>query len=218
MISAAFFFLALGAYGWYVRQPAVGRYLVVALCFALGLMAKPIVITLPFVLLLLDYWPLQRFSLGGDSRGTDAAGWRWSLVTEKLPLLLLSLTSAAITIHTQRSAGAIGSVARYLISTAVHRYTAAGFPYGTFTVNVVGCAIFGLIIGFAEHRIDLTPAVRAFFLVGILGGFTTFSSFTFDTHELLRTATFFHAAFNVLGQITLGLAALWLGIVIAKAV
>jgi CrcB protein len=113
--------------------------------------------------------------------------------------------------------GALGSVARYLLSHAVHRYTAAGFPYGTFTVNIVGCAVFGLIIGAAEHRIDLTPAVRAFFLVGILGGFTTFSAFTFDTLELLRTAAFLRAALNVLGQIALGLAALWLGYITAKS-
>jgi fluoride exporter len=112
--------------------------------------------------------------------------------------------------------GALGSVARFLLSHAVHRYTAAGFPYGTFTVNIIGCAAFGLIIGFAEHRIALTPAVRAFFLVGILGGFTTFSAFTFDTLELLRTAAFLRAAFNVLGQIALGLAALWLGYIIAS--
>ena len=114
--------------------------------------------------------------------------------------------------------GALGSVARFLLSAAVHRYTAAGFPYGTFTVNIIGCAVFGLIAGFAEHRIALTPAVRAFFLVGILGGFTTFSAFTFDTLELLRTSAFLHAAINVLGQITFGLAALWLGYIAAKLV
>jgi CrcB protein len=112
--------------------------------------------------------------------------------------------------------GALGSVARYLLSMAVHRYAAAGFPYGTFTVNIIGCAVFGLIVGFAEHRIELSHAGRAFFLVGILGGFTTFSAFTFDTLELLRTAAFFRAAFNVLGQITIGLAALWLGYIIAS--
>jgi fluoride exporter len=112
--------------------------------------------------------------------------------------------------------GALGSVARFLLSHAVHRYAAAGFPYGTFTVNIVGCAVFGLIIGAAEHRIDLTPAVRAFFLVGVLGGFTTFSAFTFDTLELLRTAAFLRAAINVLGQIAIGLLALWLGFLLAK--
>ena len=114
--------------------------------------------------------------------------------------------------------GALGSVARYLLSTAVHRYTAAGFPYGTFTVNIVGCAAFGLILGAAEHRIDLTPGVRAFFLVGVLGGFTTFSAFTFDTLELLRTAAYLRAALNILGQIALGLLALWLGYLLAKLV
>jgi fluoride exporter len=114
--------------------------------------------------------------------------------------------------------GALGSVARYLLSHAVHRYMAAGFPYGTFTVNIIGCALFGLILGAAEHRIDLTPAVRAFFLVGVLGGFTTFSAFTFDTLDLLRTAAFLRAALNVLGQITIGLLALWLGYLLAKLV
>ncbi len=114
--------------------------------------------------------------------------------------------------------GALGSVARFLLSTAVHRYAAPGFPYGTFTVNIIGCAVFGVIIGLAEHRIDLTPAVRAFFLVGVLGGFTTFSAFTFDTAELLRTAAFFRAAFNVLGQIAFGLVALRLGYLAAKLV
>ena len=114
--------------------------------------------------------------------------------------------------------GALGSVARFLLSHVVHRYATAGFPYGTFTVNIIGCAAFGLIVGFAEHRIALTPAVRAFFLVGILGGFTTFSAFTFDTLELLRTAAFFRAAINVLGQIAIGLFALWLGYAIAKLV
>jgi fluoride exporter len=114
--------------------------------------------------------------------------------------------------------GALGSVARYLVGIAVHRYTAAGFPYGTFTVNIVGCAAFGLIVGFAEPRVALTPALRAFFLVGVLGGFTTFSAFTFDTLELLRAAAFLRAAFNVIGQITFGLAALWLGYAVAKLV
>lgn len=114
--------------------------------------------------------------------------------------------------------GALGSVARYLLSIAVHRYAAPGFPYGTFTVNIIGCAVFGMIVGLAEQRLDLTPALRAFFLVGVLGGFTTFSAFTFDTLELLRTAAFFRATFNVLGQITIGLAALWLGYLVAKLV
>ena len=71
MLSAAFFLLALGAYRWYAHQPRVGRYAVVALLFALGLMAKPQIIMLPLVLLLWDYWPLQRISFPFNKESTQ---------------------------------------------------------------------------------------------------------------------------------------------------
>src|SRR5208282_4526651 len=72
LLSMMFFLLALGAYGWYARKPHVAPYLVVAGSYALGLMAKPQVITLPFVLLLWDYWPLQRMSpAAAGSAATD---------------------------------------------------------------------------------------------------------------------------------------------------
>jgi tetratricopeptide (TPR) repeat protein len=129
LISTAFFFLALGAYDWYVRRPNVGRYLAVALFFALGLMAKPMVITLPFVLLLLDYWPLERFSFDSDSSGSTGLGFRWRLVLEKVPLLLLSLASAAVTIYAQRSAGAIGSVAILPIDVRIKNAIASYLDY-----------------------------------------------------------------------------------------
>src|SRR5438270_838088 len=61
LLCTAFLFLALAAYGWYVRKPTVARYLAIVLFFVLGLMAKPMIITLPCALLLLDYWPLARF-------------------------------------------------------------------------------------------------------------------------------------------------------------
>src|SRR5271165_5013788 len=88
VLSMLFFLLALGAYGWYARRPSVGRYLVVALLFALGLMAKPQVITFPFVLLLWDYWPLRRmFAAQESSSGIAAASviparTFWQLVLE----------------------------------------------------------------------------------------------------------------------------------------
>src|ERR1700687_3231103 len=99
VLCAFFFLLALSAYGWYVRQPRARRYLLVVLLFALGLMAKPMAITLPFVLLLIDYWPLQRFPEAPFS----------SLTLEKIPLLALSAGSAAITLYAQRAGGAVGS-------------------------------------------------------------------------------------------------------------
>jgi len=101
VLCTFFFLLALGAYGWYAKRPAVSRYLLLALLFALALMAKPMAITLPFALLLLDFWPLQRFPETPLSR----------LVLEKIPLLALSAAGAAITIYAQRAGGALGSTA-----------------------------------------------------------------------------------------------------------
>lgn len=129
LLSSTFLFLALAAYGWYARKPGVGRYLAVALFFALGLMAKPIIITLPFALLLLDYWPLGRFaSHGDDSSSSDRALALFKLVAEKIPLLVLSVASAIITVHTQRSAGALGSVAALplgqRVNNAIYSYLA----------------------------------------------------------------------------------------------
>jgi protein O-mannosyl-transferase len=108
LLSMLFFLLALAAYRWYARQPRVGRYATVALLFALGLMAKPQIITLPFVLLLWDYWPLRRMFGGSEEASSEtrvipakSASW---LALEKLPLLVLALASAAITLHAQRAA------------------------------------------------------------------------------------------------------------------
>ena len=108
LLSLFFFLLALGAYNWYARRPRVERYLVVAALFALGLMSKAQVITLPFVLLLWDYWPLGRM-LPSDAPHSAANGALktapprsfWWLVIEKLPLLALSAASAILTVKAQ---------------------------------------------------------------------------------------------------------------------
>ena len=107
LLSMMFFLLALGAYRWYAREPAVGRYALVAFLYALGLLAKPQVITFPFVLLLWDYWPLQRmFVAGREPDPTNAVipaktlSW---LLLEKLPLFVLSAASALITMAAART-------------------------------------------------------------------------------------------------------------------
>jgi tetratricopeptide (TPR) repeat protein len=114
LLSMLFFLLALGAYRWYARQPRVGRYAAVTLLYVLGLLSKPQVITLPFVLLLWDYWPLRRMAIR-DEQSTDASGpaatfpqrsFAW-LVKEKLPLFALSAASAVITMRAQRLGGGI---------------------------------------------------------------------------------------------------------------
>ncbi|MGB9253286.1 MAG: tetratricopeptide repeat protein [Candidatus Korobacteraceae bacterium] len=112
-LSMLFFLLALGAYRWYVADRKPGRYLAVAVLFALGLMAKPQVITFPFVLLLWDYWPLQRMTFGtnaplangGRERGTQIQMSFSQLVWEKLPLFVLSGISAFLTMSAQRADG-----------------------------------------------------------------------------------------------------------------
>jgi len=111
VLSMFFLLLAMHAYGWYVRKPQVRRYSLVALLFAFGLMSKPQVITLPFLLLLWDYWPLGR--LKEADAAVDKARTIRRLVLEKLPLVLLSLASAIITMEAQKAGNAIRSVISY---------------------------------------------------------------------------------------------------------
>ena len=112
--------------------------------------------------------------------------------------------------------GSIGAVARYGLAGLVQRFTTPYFPFGTFVVNVSGCFVFGILAGVAEHRFALGPEARAFLLIGILGGFTTFSSFTYETFQLLRDAEIMRASLNAGGQLVVGLIALWLGFVLAR--
>ena len=107
--------------------------------------------------------------------------------------------------------GALGSVSRYALSTAVQRFSSPFFPYGTFVVNVLGCLVFGIIMGAARERFVLGPSERAFLLIGILGGFTTFSTFSYETFALLQDGEFARAFANAAGQLICGLVALWAG-------
>ena len=103
LLCTLFSFLSIGAYGWYVRRPDWRKYLVVVAAFALALMSKPMAVSLPLVLLLLDYWPLERYEDLPFRRK-----WVW-LSLEKLPLLLLSAASSVVTMIAQRSRGAVAS-------------------------------------------------------------------------------------------------------------
>jgi CrcB protein len=105
--------------------------------------------------------------------------------------------------------GALGSVARYLVSSLVLRASGSLFPLGTFVVNLIGCAAFGAIVGAAEQRVEISPEVRTFLLIGVLGGFTTFSSYAYESFALIRGGQIAGALGNVLGQVVLGLAAVW---------
>lgn len=112
---------------------------------------------------------------------------------------------------------AIGGLARYGLSGLVHRFATPFFPYGTFAVNVLGCLLFGAVIGLAEGRGAVGPGTRAFVLIGVLGGFTTFSTYTFETFELLRAGQIVRALANSAGQVVGGLIALWAGYAAVRA-
>jgi tetratricopeptide (TPR) repeat protein len=106
VLSTLFFLLTILAYGWYARKPSVKRYALVAVLCGLALMAKPMVITLPCVLLLLDFWPLRRVRGWGDWGEAAQASWGW-LVVEKIPLLALSAGDAWLTVFASRAYGSM---------------------------------------------------------------------------------------------------------------
>ena len=113
--------------------------------------------------------------------------------------------------------GALGSVARHACSTAAARWLGAGFPYGTLFVNVAGSFAIGLLAALvaSNGRPLLSLDARAFVLVGVLGGFTTFSSFSLETLELARGGALAAAGANVALSVVLCLSAAWLGFVAA---
>lgn len=108
--------------------------------------------------------------------------------------------------------GFIGSALRFIISSWAQRSAlVAGFPLGTLVVNLIGCLLIGIVVGLAEHRQLLEPGQRLFLSVGILGGFTTFSTFAIETVSLLQDADVARAIVNVLMQVVLGCVAAVLG-------
>jgi CrcB protein len=108
--------------------------------------------------------------------------------------------------------GFIGSVLRYTVSGYVQQaMKSVGFPYGTLVVNVFGCFVIGFLAQLAESRGLFTSESRLFVFVGILGGFTTFSTFGNETFNLVRDSQMMSALANVGASVILGLFAVWLG-------
>jgi tetratricopeptide (TPR) repeat protein len=110
VLSTLFWLLTIGAYLRYARDPSVRRYAVLSISLTLGLCSKPMLVTVPFTLLLLDYWPLGRWS--ADTQGRTAL----RLIREKLPLFLLSAAASVVTLVAQRSARALGTLDSYSLS------------------------------------------------------------------------------------------------------
>ena len=114
--------------------------------------------------------------------------------------------------------GALGAIARYLLGGWVQSLSGGlGFPYGTFTVNVLGCLAIGVITGLVQTR-DLIPMeMRTFLSIGLLGGFTTFSAFGNETFSLIRNGQIGPAAGYVVLQILVGLVAVWIGYTVVQS-
>lgn len=113
--------------------------------------------------------------------------------------------------------GFLGSIFRYVLSGWVHRILDnPWFPYGTLAVNVTGSLVIGFLAGLVDSRSLFSSEARLFVFIGLLGGFTTFSSLTIETFSLARSAQLLAAAMNVTLQLFVGLVAVWLGNLLAR--
>ena len=169
VLSTLFFLLAIGAYAWYAqKKPDWRRYLLVAALFAAGLMAKPMVITLPFVLLLLDYWPLERITLDGipNAPGVSNGVPQFSLsllLLEKVPLLFLSAASAWITLKAQGTS--VRSIEEFSLRIRIEN---AIVSYGLYLWKMLWPAH----LGFYPHPVTSLPVWQWILAAAILAAIT----------------------------------------------
>ena len=112
--------------------------------------------------------------------------------------------------------GAVGSLLRFWMSNWVHSFSDRSFPYGTLAVNVLGCLIMGFLFVLFIDRLSDNPVLRAGILIGILGGFTTFSSFSIETFNLIEQGATAKAAANMAASLILSVGATWLGVILAR--
>ncbi len=108
--------------------------------------------------------------------------------------------------------GLLGSIGRFLVAGLMNRLNPAmAFPVGTFSVNIIGCFLIGLLYGLAETRSLFTSETRLFLFIGVLGGFTTYSTFAIESLLLLKEGDILKAALNILLHVIFGLVAVWAG-------
>ena len=138
VLSTFFWLLTMWAYVWYSESPRVGRYLAVLVCFFLGLMSKPMLVTLPFVLLLLDYWPLGRWPLNGPAgaapaknrtRQTEQGVPLQRLIVEKVPLLVAVMLCGMVALYAQKEFGVVESLANFPVTSRLINVLVAYVSY-----------------------------------------------------------------------------------------
>ena len=125
------------------------------------------------------------------------------------PLFAIAATAAG---------GALGSVMRFLVSNWFVNRFGPGFPWGTFTINVSGAFLIGIVLQLAATRAGFSPYLRVFIATGILGGFTTFSTFAYETYALGAAGLTIQSVAYAGGSILTGVAAAYAGIMLVRAV
>jgi fluoride exporter len=114
--------------------------------------------------------------------------------------------------------GAAGSVLRYWLSTGVYTWLGRSFPYGTLVVNVLGSMVMGVLFVLLTERFAASGILRAGLLIGVLGGFTTFSSFSIETFNLIEQGAIVKAAGNMAASLILCIGATWFGVMLARQI
>ena len=205
LLSTFFWILTILAYVRYAEKPEWRRYWPVLLFFVLGLMAKPTLVTLPFVLMLLDYWPLQRLSLlrRDQSEGIPERAERRKLLipllVEKAPLILIALLSAWVTFHAARAGGAVKAISVFPL---VGRIENAFISYAMYLVKMVWPTDLAIFYPY--------PAVRPFWQVALsilfVAAVTGFVCLKGRTHRYLVTGWFWYGItlFPVIGIVQVG--------------
>jgi Flp pilus assembly protein TadD len=181
VLSTLFFLAALAAYGWYARNPNWRRYLAVTALFACSLMSKPMAVTLPFVLLLWDFWPLGRITGSARELVEVQQSKLGNLILEKVPLLALSVASSLITLHAQQTGGAMRSTMVYPLGIRIENAVVA---YGMYLWKMVWPTRLAPLYPYAGDSLEgwrvavvlvllvgvsiVTVRARSFYLVGWL--------------------------------------------------
>jgi len=113
--------------------------------------------------------------------------------------------------------GGVGSLSRYLVGTALVTRYGTRFPIvGTMAINITGSFLIGLLMTLITERFSANSNLRPLLVIGFLGGYTTFSSFEWETYSVIRDGGFWIGIFNVVGSVTLGYAAVWVGAMLAR--
>ena len=112
--------------------------------------------------------------------------------------------------------GGVGSIVRYALSRWIYVLSNSTFPVGTLVVNIISCFILGIFLGLVTDKYLINPVIKTFVVVGFCGGFSTFSTFSYETLELMRLGQYFYALANILLSVVVCIVCTWGGIIVAK--